>query len=99
MESPEVDEVSSSYHMVARRLPFVNSIFVCTHWLFEWKGLVRMRAEEVVGAEGVGEGVSGLIRLWKCVENGSRGWRLEVRRKQKSARLQKQEDCATRLQR
>jgi hypothetical protein len=35
-----------------------------------------MRAEEVVGAEGVGEGVSGLIRLWKCVEKGF--WRSEV---------------------
>ena len=42
-------------------------------------GLVRMRAAEVVGAEGVEEGVSGLIRLWKCVEKSSGGWRLEDR--------------------
>lgn len=40
-------------------------------------GLVRMRAVEVVGAEGVEEGVSGLIGLWKCVEKEY--WRLEDR--------------------
>ena len=37
-----------------------------------------MRAVEVVGEEGVEEGVSGLIRLWKSVEKSSGGWRLEV---------------------
>jgi hypothetical protein len=42
-------------------------------------GLVRMRAVEVVPAEGVEEGVSGWIQLWKCVEKSSGGCRLKDR--------------------
>jgi hypothetical protein len=37
-----------------------------------------MSVAEVVGMEGVGGEVSGLIRLWKSVEKWFRGWRLEV---------------------
>jgi hypothetical protein len=29
-----------------------------------------MGGREVKGFEGVGRGVMGLLRLWKCVENG-----------------------------
>lgn len=36
-----------------------------------------MGVAEVAGVEGVGEEVSGLIRVWKCVEKCSRSWRLE----------------------
>lgn len=32
-----------------------------------------MRRVEVEGIEGVGRGVTGLARLWKCVENGGLG--------------------------
>lgn len=36
---------------------------------FESGALIRMGVAEVEGLEGVGGVFSGLIRLWKCVEN------------------------------
>lgn len=37
---------------------------------FERRGRIRIGVAEVEGLKGVGGGVIGLIRLWKCVENG-----------------------------
>lgn len=39
-----------------------------------------MRVAEVAEMEGVGGEVSGLIRVWKCVEKCSESWRLETTR-------------------
>jgi hypothetical protein len=38
-----------------------------------------MAGAEVTGMEGVGGEVRGLLRVWKCVEKCSGGWRLEIR--------------------
>jgi hypothetical protein len=67
--SPERESALDSWGIVPRQLLFVNSVFPCTAWSFERRGLVRMGVGEVAGMEGVGGGVSGLIRVWKCVEN------------------------------
>jgi len=44
---------------------------------------------EVERMEGVGRRVSGLIRVWKCVEKRSGGGRLEVRSRRKIRTLAK----------
>ena len=51
--------------MVAWNLLYVNSKFMCTSWLFEWRGRVRMTASQDAELERVTEVVPGLIRLWK----------------------------------
>jgi len=43
-----------SCYMVAWKLLYVNSIFMCTYWLFEWGGLVRRMASQGAELERVG---------------------------------------------
>jgi len=43
-------------------------LFLFTDALFESRGLIRTRLEEVERLEGVSGGLIDLIRLWKCVE-------------------------------
>jgi hypothetical protein len=79
MGSSERDSGLHSQDMVARMVTNCQYIFLCTRKSFEWGGLVRMVRAEVAGMEGVGGEFNGLIRLWKCVEKCSGGWRLEIR--------------------
>ena len=58
-----------------------------------------MAVAEVAGMEGVGGEVSGLIRLWKCVENILEvgDWKLKVRRRGKIRTIAKTTRVRTRL--
>jgi hypothetical protein len=63
---------SESCDMVALLLPFVNRRVCLLSGSFEWEGRIRMGVTEVEEFEGVGWGVMGLLRLWKCVEKWER---------------------------
>lgn len=67
-----------------RALANCQLISAFTEYLFERDERIRMRAAKVERFEGVGRGVMGLLRLWKCVKSRRRGPGDELRARSSS---------------